>query len=365
MTTELVPNELNGADLFKKNQLDSVLEQIRTNALSVVPNIKTAKGRKEIASLAAKVARSKTLIDGLGKTLVADAKKSIKQVDNQRKHARETLDALKKEVRKPLDDWEAAEEERKERIRADINHLKEYAKDCGDLPATMLENLIEALENTVIDESFQEFQQEAEGARAISLARLRDALVSRRKFEADQAELQALREKQEAWDRREAKEREEAEAKAEEERKAEEAAEIERKAQERAQEIVEENREQAIIDEPEQGTGSVDWDALRKTPMTMDVGDYQQVIESQPVTNTGSNAIDPHNKPLPVDILRTPDSIGYQEYYFNFGVSGTEQERQIAKDIIYSFIKSGFSEETAYKAYQLIITGQIPHVRIY
>ncbi|EES5368095.1 cell envelope biogenesis protein TolA, partial [Escherichia coli] len=39
--------------------------------MSFVPDITTAKGRKEIAYLAYKVAQTKTYLDGLGKDLVA------------------------------------------------------------------------------------------------------------------------------------------------------------------------------------------------------------------------------------------------------------------------------------------------------
>ncbi|RDG44565.1 hypothetical protein DWA44_27900, partial [Klebsiella pneumoniae] len=74
-----------------------------------------------IASMAHKVARSKTYIDNAGKGLVAELKALPKQIDESRRVVRERLDALKDEVRRPLTEWEAEQE----RIKAEeaINAL--------------------------------------------------------------------------------------------------------------------------------------------------------------------------------------------------------------------------------------------------
>ncbi|EGT6367902.1 cell envelope biogenesis protein TolA, partial [Escherichia coli] len=53
--------------------------------MSFVPDITTAKGRKEIAYLAYKVAQTKTYLDGLGKDLVAELKEIPKLIDANRK----------------------------------------------------------------------------------------------------------------------------------------------------------------------------------------------------------------------------------------------------------------------------------------
>ena len=54
--------------LFTEGQgVAELLADIRQKATSLVPDITTAKGRKEIASIAHAVARTKTYLDGLGK----------------------------------------------------------------------------------------------------------------------------------------------------------------------------------------------------------------------------------------------------------------------------------------------------------
>ncbi|VTM70318.1 Uncharacterised protein [Raoultella planticola] len=80
-----------------------------------MPDVTTKKGRDAIASMAHKVARSKTYIDNAGKDLVAELKALPKQIDESRRVVRERLDALKDEVRRPLTEWEAEQE----RIKAE------------------------------------------------------------------------------------------------------------------------------------------------------------------------------------------------------------------------------------------------------
>ncbi|KTK22880.1 hypothetical protein ASU64_25260 [Enterobacter hormaechei subsp. hoffmannii] len=98
-----------------KEQLDPIIEKIEKEARSLVPDVSTKKGRDAIASMAHKVARSKTYIDNAGKDLVAELKALPKQIDESRRIVRERLDALKDEVRRPLTEWEAEQE----RIKAE------------------------------------------------------------------------------------------------------------------------------------------------------------------------------------------------------------------------------------------------------
>jgi colicin import membrane protein len=93
-----------------EGQLDPILEKIAKEARAFVADVTTPKGRKEIASMAYKVAQTKTYLDGLGKQLVDEMKEMPKKVDASRKAARDFLDSLKDEVRKPLDEWEAEQE---------------------------------------------------------------------------------------------------------------------------------------------------------------------------------------------------------------------------------------------------------------
>lgn len=116
VTDLVVIEKSNAMAIFtSKEQLDPLLEKIETEARSLVPDVSTRKGRDAIASMAHKVARSKTYIDNAGKDLVAELKALPKQIDESRRIVRERLDALKDEVRRPLTEWEAEQE----RIKAE------------------------------------------------------------------------------------------------------------------------------------------------------------------------------------------------------------------------------------------------------
>ncbi|MFP8583177.1 hypothetical protein ACLH1D_13695 [Enterobacter asburiae] len=116
VTDLVVIEKQNAMAIFTtKEQLDPIIEVIEKEARSLVPDVSTRKGRDAIASMAHKVARSKTYIDNAGKDLVAELKALPKQIDESRRIVRERLEALKDEVRRPLTEWEAEQE----RIKAE------------------------------------------------------------------------------------------------------------------------------------------------------------------------------------------------------------------------------------------------------
>lgn len=136
--TELVVIERSSAlTVFTDpDQIDPVLKRIADEARALVPDVTTAKGRAEIKSVAYRVAQSKTYLDNLGKDLVAEYKELPRKIDATRKMARDFLDALRDEVRAPLDAWEAEQArieaerlaaEEAERLRVQIEHDHELA----------------------------------------------------------------------------------------------------------------------------------------------------------------------------------------------------------------------------------------------
>lgn len=217
----LVPKE-NALQVYStENGLDPYLQQIRTEIDAFNPDVSTRKGREAIASIAHKVARSKTALDNIGKELVADLKEVPKKIDAERKRMRDLLDAWKDEVRRPLTEWEEAEAARVARHQGEIDKIN-LRLECRDLDSAELKANIAWLEGLAISEAWQEFEAEAARAKDKALIALREALLAREKFEAEQAELERLRAEAAA---REQKEREE--------RIAREAAEAERLAAER------------------------------------------------------------------------------------------------------------------------------------
>ncbi|MET6624673.1 hypothetical protein WH002_21770 [Klebsiella michiganensis] len=268
----VVIEKKNAMAVFTNNdQLDPLIELIEKEARSLVPDVTTKKGRDAIASMAHKVARSKTYIDNAGKDLVAELKALPKQIDESRRVARERLDALKDEVRRPLTEWEAeqariaaekAAEEERQRIEAEQKAALEALRKQVELDHEMA-----LLMNDAFDREQAEKKAEAERqriAREEEIARQAQEKAKREAAEKAQREIDAAaarereailakeraeRERIEAQQRAEREQREAAE-RAEREKQA--AVEAERrKAQEEAYRIRREaeRREQARLAE--------------------------------------------------------------------------------------------------------------------
>ncbi len=226
--TSIVPLENpNPVELFKPQGLDTIIARIEEEARSLVPDLDTDKGRKEIASVAARVSRSKTYLDGVGKEYVTELKKASKEVDEVRRDMRTRLDALRDEVRKPLTDWEEEQARIEREILARINGFDQFhAENLEDV-----KNALAHLEQTPIDESFGKHQ----GFAAIQ----KDKICTRLRAEIHAAE-ERIREEEERAKREAAEraEREKAAQKAREE--AEEAARLkaEREAKRKQAEAV-------------------------------------------------------------------------------------------------------------------------------
>lgn len=257
----VVIEKKNAMAVFTNNdQLDPLIEAIEKEARSLVPDVTTKKGRDAIASMAHKVARSKTYIDNAGKYLVAELKALPKQIDESRRVVRERLDALKDEVRRPLTEWEAEQE----RIKAEeaMNALHAEALAMNEEFDRQLAALIESdhemalLMNDAFDREQAEKKAEAERQRIAHEEEIKHQAEEKAKREAaEQAqreiEAAAARER-EAILAKERAEREQREAAERAEREKQAAVEAERrKAQEEADRIRREaeQREQARLAE--------------------------------------------------------------------------------------------------------------------
>lgn len=268
MSEALIPLEsVNAVEVFTGGGLDDLLARIRAEAVTLVPNVKTAAGRKEIASIAYKVSRSKTAIDDAGKALVADLKKQTGDIDSARKKARDTLDALRDEVRKPLTDWEA-EQERIERERVEAEERARAEAEAARLAdIARREEEIRAREEAVRVAEEAERQrvaaENAERERVQREARLQAEAAEDAKREATAAIERAEREAREANERaaREAAEAEQREkdaaARAERE-KAEAVAAAERRARDEADRAERERQARADTQRKEEEARAAD-----------------------------------------------------------------------------------------------------------
>jgi len=223
-----------GLVLLDRERFNQFYEAIKEETDKLVPDLTTERGRKEIASLAFKVVKTKTAIDAAGKLLKEEAQATVTKVDAARREIRLKLEALSDEVRKPLTEWEEAEAARVDNCKAMIRHIEECGRGfIGGQPQPYIILLRELEEKVVIDGTFREFEAEAIRARDAALERLREGIERERQAEADRAELERL---QAEAAEREAKERSAAEAKAAAEAEARAKAETEARAARAAEE---------------------------------------------------------------------------------------------------------------------------------
>jgi hypothetical protein len=242
---DLLPIEnINAIELFSdKDKLDGLLQKIDKEARSHVLDASTAKGRKEITSLAYKVSQSKSYLEKAGKSTVEDAKKRIKLIDNERKRARDFLENLRDDIRQPVTEWEEAEEMRIQKhtngIEA-INSLAMQAKDgIYDVPRETLDSLLNHVTKIEIGPHWDEFEDEAREARENSISTIKECIDRRDQRDKEQAELERLRQaEQERLEKeREEQIRQEAAEQAKREAEAEAKREQERLEREKAEAI--------------------------------------------------------------------------------------------------------------------------------
>lgn len=232
-TTQLAVIE-NAADaktiLLDMGAAKAYLASYRADVINTVvrADMSVKKNQATVRSLAAAIPRRKTQLDNWGKELVEPLKAQAKKVDAVRKLIREELDSLRDDVRKPLTEWENAEKARIASHQEMIERIGALA-NAGDQELTSddLKERLATLEAFDLNpELWEEFHEEANDVFGTTIVKVKAMLATREKYEAEQAELEVLREsalkrEQEDRERRiaeEATQKAEADAKAKYER---------------------------------------------------------------------------------------------------------------------------------------------------
>ncbi len=229
ITLPAVPNVKTFTDEKEFDKLyDAILKKVNEHK----HDVSTKKGRDEIKSLAHKTAKTKVALDKQGFALTEEWRLNKKKVDATRNKIEERLVELQTTFRKPLTDWEVAEDARVQKHQSALDALLTIISMPAGHSLADLRDALAAVENTPIDASWEEFEDRAAIAKEDASAALARLIVAAEKSEADARELEELRAAKAESDRKEA-ERHAAEqaAKAEAERvEAERLAEEKRKA---------------------------------------------------------------------------------------------------------------------------------------
>ncbi|TKD30015.1 hypothetical protein [Azotobacter chroococcum] len=213
--------------IYVKGGLTKFLDAVKAEVESEVPDLATRKGRDRIASLAARVSKSKVAVEKPGREYLKRLKEMPKVVEEELREFVTAMDKLRDDTRRPLTEWEAAEAARVAKHETFIEMLKQTGEQVGGFSAQTLRDTIAGLELAEIGAAQEEFEAEAHRVKAASLATLREALA---KQEAEQAELARLRAEASAREQKEREERIAREAAERAQREAEQRAQAEREA---------------------------------------------------------------------------------------------------------------------------------------
>ena len=336
-TTQLTISDATGIQVYTDGGMRPILDQIRAEVAGVVPDLTTVKGRKAIASLAAKVARSKTRLDALGKELTADQKAATKAVDAERKAMRDELDELRDDVRRPLTEWENKEKDRVASIKASIAGFGESIDVHPDTNAESWRVIVDQLNAAEINDDYAEFANEAATAKDHALTIARAKLVTAEaaeKAEAARIEAQRIADEQ-ARIERDKRVAAEATAKAQEDA----ANEAQRVADARAAEDNRRERErlQAIADKQQ-----AEANAQRKA---------DEAVAEEKRKQAEKEA---ENKQIASDAARE----------LSRRKADTEHRRGINREALAGLVSAGLDDERAKAVLVAIVGGKIPHITI-
>ena len=330
------------------NGIQAIVNQIKAQVSSIVPDVTTAKGRKEIASLAYKVAQSKSAIDAEGKKLKEQYTVVTNKIDADRKFARDELDAERDRIRQPLTDWENAEKDRVAKHEQAIVEIKNHALDVQDVDSSLLKSRIEHLENLDVDYSFEEYEEQAKLAKFETLEKLRNALAVREKYEAEQAELEALRT---AEIERQQKERDEAIA-----RQAAEKARIE------AEQKVQAEREQAEKLARESAEREARLKAEKEAAELREAELKRQAEERKKQAEIDrQNAVEAERLRIEQEAQAKAEAERKAE---EARLANVEHKKAICNEALQGLVNIGVSEELGKQILQAIHKGEVPHVSI-
>lgn len=197
---------------------DRIIAQVKAKAAefqSMAPDVSTPAGRDLIRRFAHRITKSKTAIEAVGAALAAEQKEIPKRIDATRRHFKDALDQIRDNVRAPLTDWERAEEERVNSLKAGLAALQGTIDDPSWISRSsesLRDRLAEVERDGDVSESrWDEYASAAAELRAKAIEVLTERIAAAEKREAEAAELAKLREAQAARER-EDRERQIAEA---------------------------------------------------------------------------------------------------------------------------------------------------------
>lgn len=349
MTTELalLQAAVTPAAIYADGGVDKILGEIAERARAERHDVATAKGRAAIASLAHKVARSKTALDDMGKDLVAEWKRRSASVDSERRRIREFLDALKDEVRAPLTEWEAREQARKDAIEARVQAIRALSIPPSHASEALTARL-EEIKAVIIDDGFEDRAGDAALAKDAAMRAIDAALADARRRDAEdearRAEQHRLAEERRLQAEREASERAERERAAAEERARREAAEAAEREERMRREAAEREQREARA-------------AAERAKRDAEAAAERERRANEEAERKAREAVEEERR-------RVAREAAEREAAEARRAADQAHRRKINREAMAAIVALGVSDEVGKSIVLAIVNGEVPHVSI-
>lgn len=216
----IVPETLNAKDVFvATGGAERMIESVETKVRKILEDrvaaalaagrdpkdyMASEADREVVRSLAYKVTRSKTALDDLGKDFVSEMKKQAGLVDANRRLIRERLDALRDDVRAPLDAWEAKEATRVSEHKAAMDILTMLGRDLGNLTPDQCDLRLKTVAEAA-ERAWEEFAPLAETTTEAATKAIMETRAAAVQRAAERQELEDLRRRQRERDEQDAR----------------------------------------------------------------------------------------------------------------------------------------------------------------
>lgn len=186
MAEELIAKDVDIKAALVAGESANVLAEVRKIVGTMVFDLSSAKGRRECASCAARVAKTKVIFDNARKEIVSEWKTKARAIDHQGKILRDGFDKIRDEVRAPLTEWEE-NKKRMTALRVDsIENIRALGASSDrhtgrDYTAAELEDRCALLsEIPPPDDWYGEFFEQAQSVYEFANNNLTAALVARK-----------------------------------------------------------------------------------------------------------------------------------------------------------------------------------------
>lgn len=358
-------SEANAPAIYVKGGLLQFLEAVKVEVTAEVPDLTTRKGRDRIASLAAKVSKSKVAVEKPGREYLAKLKEMPKVVEAELREFVRAMDALRDETRAPLTQWEEAETKRVSCHEFQIKNLHEFSI-CDGLSADGVNAAIQALEAIAVDSRFEEFEAEAHRVKAASLATLREALLIREKHEAELAAIAKFQAEQAERDAQAERDRIAQEAADRATREAEQRAQAERDAAAR--------REAELVEKAAQAQRQADQDkrdaaaAAEQARLNAELAEQRRIaaekqaeIDRVAAVHRQAEAVE---RAAQAERQRQADEQARVEAEAKAREADRAHKGAILKAAKEAIMKAGITEEQAVAVVKMIAAGKVPAVSI-